>query len=233
MTQYSNKDIQQDKDMLLEKMLDPGATLTDADLEMILHDDELREIYEVSADVRGACVQPSEIDVEQEWRLFRRKLHPGYSVWRRVMRVAAIFLGVLLVSGIVKIALDHLLTDGRSVMAAESTAKKDSTQLAAPTLQTESSVHCFVAENEAAPEPVEVARKGTPKRLVIERVEEEYEEEVDIDEYLRLQQARIDNDLAILQAQLYIDQLQAINEATIASEDGEPAPREVRYIITQ
>lgn len=235
MTQYSNKDIQQqDKYMLLEKMLDSGAILTDADLEMILHDDELREIYEVSADVRGACVQPSEIDAEQEWRLFRRKLHPGYSAWRWVVRVAAIFLGVLFVSGIVTIALDRLLTDGQSVIVAESTAKKDSTQLSAPTLPTETSVSCFVEANEAIPEQV-VARKGTSKKpvMVIERAEEEEEEEIDIEEYLRLQQARIDNDLAILQAQLYIDQIQAINDAAITSGDGEAAPCETRYIITQ
>ena len=106
---------QQEKDILIEKMLDPDGVLSDKDLKMVFHDDELKEIYELSSAVRGACVQLPKIDMEREWRLFRHRIRPRPSRWKWVMRVAAIFLGIMFVSGIVRIALDHILTEKKTV----------------------------------------------------------------------------------------------------------------------
>ena len=233
MTRYSDKDIQHDRDMLLEKMIDPDATLTDADLEMILRDDELRDIYDVSALVRGACVQPSEIDVRREWRMFRRKLYARPSRWRWVMRVAAIFLGVLLVSGIARIAVDTLLTDSQTVMVAESPTGKEPASRPGPASSAGHSAPSITVEEGAAPEPVAVVPESVPKKAVVVESEDEDTQEIDIDEYLRLQQARIESDLALLQARIYIDQLQAIDGATLPSDGEESEPQEVRYIIMQ
>lgn len=229
MTQH-NKDIQKDKDLLLEKLLDPDATLTDVELDMLLADKELREIHEISAAVRGTSLQPSEIDVEQEWKLFRHKLHPRSTPWRWIMRVAAIFLGILFVSGILKFGIDRILTDNQGVVVAESQ----------PSAVEESKVGENPKKGEPLPELIPVVEEATdiPVRTVRRkrpvRVEVEEEEEVDIDEYLRLQQARIDNEVALLQAQLYIEELQALDVTLpFEGEDAEPQPQEVRYIIMQ
>ena len=60
------------------------------------------------------------------------------------------------------------------------------------------------------------------------------EAEIDVDEYLRLQQARIDNDIAMIQAELFIDQIQTLRETQLKG-DGEDAleQREERYVIMQ
>lgn len=220
---------QQEKDILIEKIIDTGSSLTDVELGIILQDEELREIYEVSAAVRSACIQPLKIDVESEWRLFRHKILPKPSRWRRAMRVAAVFFGVLAVSFIVKIAIDRIMTPDAPVLA-EASAPKQS-----EVVVVDNEVESPLTGIDEADDPAlrQVAkREGRSMKSTVK--EETVEEEVDVDEYLRLQQAGIDNDLALLQAQTYIDEVQALREATLPSEDADtPDDDGIRYVIMQ
>lgn len=221
---------QEEKDILLEKMLDPDGVMTDAELEKLFQDDELKEIYEVASAVRGACVQPSKIDVKQEWRLFRHRILPRPSRWRWTMRVAAIFLGVMFASAIVKIAIDRILTEEKPVVIVDSKGS-DANQLMEEDAKPRK-IHDV--ENNAIPtSPVETTPNvKTPKRLEAKKAIDD--EEIDVDEYLRLQQARIDNDMALLQAEIYIAELQALREAqSTAGDDEELEQHEVRYAIMQ
>lgn len=213
----------------MEKMLDSGAVLTDAEIDLILHDEELSEIYEVSSAVRGACVQPSVVDVEQEWRLFRHKILPKPSRWRWTMRVAAVFLGVLLVSSILKVAIDRLLTPDIPTVA----------EVVSPGIPP-SSVASM--DEERSPFVKDVHDSGVesvtkPRRSPVKPSasnDADAEEEIDIDEYLRLEQARIENELSLIQAQLYIEELQALNDVPVSSEeDSEQNNNEIRYVIMQ
>lgn len=220
---------QQEKDILIEKIIDTGSSLTDGELGIILQDEELREIYEVSAAVRSACIQPLKIDVESEWRLFRHKILPKPSRWRWVMRVAAVFFGVLAVSSIVKIAIDRILVPDEPVIA-EVSAPKQSEVVAAD--NEVESPHIGIDEADV-PAPRQVVKR-VGRSMKSTAKEETVAEEVDVDEYLRLQQAGIDNDLALLQAQTYIDEVQALREATLPPEDADtPDDDGIRYVIMQ
>lgn len=220
---------QQEKDILLEKMLDPGVLLTDEEIGIIMGDGELREIYDVSAALRGACVQPSVVNMEREWRLFRHKIHPKPSRWRWAMRVAAIFLGVLVVSAIVKVAVDRTLTPDTPVLAEVSSPKQPEVQVV------DHKAERPLIESEDAAPPASrqaVRRKRAALRPTVEV--ETVVEDIDVDEYLRIQQAGIDNDVALMQSQLYIDELQALRGAELPGGDADDQDQsEVRYIITQ
>ncbi|MDE5851158.1 MAG: hypothetical protein K2H38_13555 [Muribaculaceae bacterium] len=221
---------QQEKDILMEKMLDPDGVLSDKDLEMVFHDDELKEIYELSSAVRGACVQLPKIDVEREWRLFRHRIRPRPSRWKWVMRVAAIFLGVMFVSGIVRIALDHILTEKKTVAVVKSkplTTEKFTQEGSNPE-------PLPIVENDDLPaSDTPVSRKAvTPRKNAIENTVDEAD--IDVDEYLRLQQARIDNDIAMIQAELLIDEIKTLRETELQADGEVPLEQnEERYVIMQ
>ena len=219
---------QQEKDILMEKILDPDGILSDEDLEMVFHNDELKDIYELSSAVRGACVQLPKIDVEREWRLFSRRIRPRPSRWKWVMRVAAIFLGVMFVSGIVRIAIDHILTGKKTVAVVKSKP------LTPEKLTRESPLQLPIVENEDLPtSSAPVSRKVVRPRNNIAVMEAE-EADIDVDEYLRLQQARIDNDIAMIQAEILIDQIQALRETELQADGEVPLERnEERYVIMQ
>ena len=220
---------QQEKDILIEKMLDPGGTLSAEELEIIFLDDELKDIYELSSAVRGACVQLPTIDLEREWSLFRHRILPRPSRWKWTMRVAAIFLGVMFVSGIVRIAIDRILTEEKTVAIVKS--KQQTTE---KFKQETSNPQNPILENDDLPisAPPATRKAATPRRNIADMEVEEAE--IDVDEYLRLQQARIDNDIAMIQAELFIDQIQTLRETQLQGDEEDALEqREERYVIMQ
>ena len=89
---------EEQKEILISKMVDNPATLTDLEIDLILKDPELLDIYEMSSSVSGAYNSASDIDIEKEWKLFRPSILIKPRLMTRVMRVAAVFLGILLCS---------------------------------------------------------------------------------------------------------------------------------------
>ena len=192
---------EQQKDILIAKMLDAPASLSDEELDMVLLDEELRDIYEASALVSDALSAPQEFDVEQEWRLFRHRIMPKPSLTRRFMRVAVIFLGVVIASGIIAKVIDYSFTRGAQEQIAE-VAKP--TTLNNHDAREETPKVSYV---EPATTPKESREAPAPFVVSVPIKNDEdksQEEDIDVDEYLRLQQARIDNDLAMMTAESYL-----------------------------
>lgn len=107
------------KEILIAKMLDAPSSLSDKELDAILHDDELRDIYEVSSAVSSAYAGQPELDMEDEWKRFRPRLRRKPTAMRWAMRVAAIFLGVVLASGIAVRIIDLIYTHDRQPVIAK------------------------------------------------------------------------------------------------------------------
>ncbi len=202
---------EQDKDILIGKMLDSPSSLTDKELSMILTDEELKDIYEISSSLKGACVAQSEMDVRREWRLFRRRILPTPSPIRWIMRVAAIFLGVMLLSGIIVRFTDSILTADQPVVADAGQAVnnrflggdvKDHTSNDGGSISEMSvgKIHTVVAK------PIEHRKSRNAAKKV------EVEDEFDVEEYLRVQRAEMDHEVALLNAEMYLDQRDAIQE---------------------
>lgn len=188
---------EEQKEILIAKLLDCTSSLSDEELDLILHDDELREIYEASAAMSGASVRLPEFDMEEEWRRFRLRLRRKPTRMRWVMRVAAVFLGVLLASGIVVKIIERVYTNDRqqSIAVVQHPGELENTTFIQQAMET---------EDNAPIEPTTHQPKAESHKLYTTITQEPTE--ADIDEYLRIQQARIDNDLAIMVAESYIEE---------------------------
>lgn len=224
---------EQEKDILIEKMLDAPDSLTDEELKAIMLDDELKDICEISSGVRSACLPSPEMDVEQEWRQFSRRIRPASSYWKWTIRVAAIFIGVLIVSAILVKVLDHdrhkemepvVVDSGRSVGIGSHRCDEDSVMQSG---RSEVVVPDGYVQVETAAVAVPVAGKRSGKTSVKAHIEEE----IDVEEYLRQQQAEIDYEIALLNAEIYLDEQDAISEF-LSCLDGDPMnEREANIII--
>ena len=207
---------EQEKDILIGKMIDSPSSLTDEELDMILIDDELKDIYEISSDVMGACLPQPEMDIEREWRLFRHRILPKPSPMRWILRVAAIFLGVMLASGILVKFTDYLLTDEKKTNVVSDAGKRmdlnnkvNGNDVIDHPMKDEEPISEVLPVKAAIPDagPVKTQRsRPSSKKVEIE------EDEIDVDEYLRLQQSEIDREIVLLNAEMFLDGREALRE---------------------
>ncbi len=192
---------EEQKDILMMKMIDSPCSLSEDEIRAIMNDEELRDIYETSSGLSGAYAGSKEIDVAAEWALFRHRLHRKPSAWNWVMRVAAIFLGVAFLSGITAKLIDHIFDRGEAPEYAVALEVEPEIGIAEPEME------CGAQVIESAPSPIKMdagvpsgsmARAGSGVK------------EMDAEEYLRIQQARIDNEIAMMTARLYEERYQML-----------------------
>lgn len=193
---------EEQKEILIAKMVDNPASLSADDIAKISGDEELRELYELSADMKSTFVELPEVDVDLEWRRFRRRMRvvrPHRRSW--VMRVAAIFAGVALLSGVaVSLVNKLMLNNSEADMAV---VKVDSVK---PALKTENLMAEVVGEPAPAPKPT--VRHGARRSV------KKYAgpAEPSVEELVALQQARIDNEIALELAEAIKEQYIAVQE---------------------
>lgn len=197
---------EEQKEFLIAKMLDTPASLTDEELEDIVSDTELRDIYEVSAAVAEALSTKAEFDLADEWVLFRKRLK------RRRLPLRQIFKAVACIAGIITISVVFLKTNTTSISDNVPAAICEAT----------------TADKEAMPS-IPISPEATlPPRMTHQttiapikhpapsRKKEAAAQELppisdsELEEYLDIQQARIENDLAMLNAEAIIDDLNSM-----------------------
>jgi len=212
---------EEQKEILIGKMIDAPFSLSDGELDLILHDDELRDIYEVSAALSSACIRQPELDMKAEWKRFRPCIRRKPTAMRWGMQVAAIFLGVIIASSIVVRIIDNSFNnDQPSIIAkADQLQELKNDPVASPNPQ------ATETKKDAKKEPaIKISHSTTlAHNLTTAEINNppttatQVKIDIDIEEYLRIQQARIDNDLAMQVAESYIeeyDDLVAILDAT-------------------
>ena len=215
---------EKDKDILIEKMLDRPDSLSASDIEAIMADEELRELYGASVMLADTLQPQPAIDGDREWELFsrrlaasqpqlaaesqsdmavvpkakRKRLHP-------IVRVAAVLAGVLLLSAVIIRMLNGAAVDDTLMVARNVADTKPVEHIAdaavtaltiVPAVEEVSAEQPEVAPTQAvnpAPQPVEHA----------EAVTAGLPDDFDIDEYIAIRQARIDNEVAMAMAQVY------------------------------
>lgn len=204
---------EEQKEILIAKMLDAPSSLSDEELNSILHDGELRDIYEASAALSNACIRQPELDIKSEWNNFRWHIRRKPTMIRWVMCVAAIFLGVTFPSSIAVRIIDKVFTnDQQSAIAqAEQSSKANNAPVGLQNTQVaeekkeEASQEPTTARIDAVANNHHLAQTEIQQsKTTIAQVDTDID--IDIDEYLRVQQARIDNDLALQVAESYIEE---------------------------
>lgn len=212
---------EEQKEILLGRMVDNPAGLSSDDMAMIAGDEELRELYQLSADLKTACVKPPEIDEAKEWQRFRSRMRVAgrRRRWSRMVRVAAIFLGVMLFSGVAVTLID------RQMLMPESTeiaAVPVDTVTVAP-MQKEAAGPGLIAEAAVKDAVKDVVKDagGEAKRA---GGKQSTPSEPSIEEYLAVQQARIENEIATELAeaikQQYLAEQEWNNLQTMMESDG-------------
>lgn len=227
---------EEQKEILIAKMLDAPSALSDEDLDAIRHDEELRDIYDASSAVSNACVSQPELDVAAEWRRFRPRIRRRPTAMRWIMRVAAIFLGVIFVSAVAVRMINSLFTGDQQPVIAKLSPRENVTEV--PSLP--QSPQAVVAEEDPIRvEPaIDKRRSMAPTRHIAktekirpETTPHQAETDIDVDEFIRIQQARIDNDLAMLVAESYLEEfddlLPILDAAGVYSQELDNAVRKV------
>ena len=202
---------EQQRETLIAKMLDAPASLSDTDLELITADPETRDIYEMAVDVSNSRSPRFDIDTEKEWKLLRPRLSArAEQPLRRLMRAAAIFVGIMLFSGI---AL-RFANEEPANIADAMVAKTEKPQTKAPSAESASPIdEPQPSASPASTKPL-VANTAKKRKMV-----EKSTPEIDVDELLRIQQARIDNAIAIQTAQIYADECIAMLQSLELKEE--------------
>ena len=145
--------------------------------------------------------------MDDEWNRFRPKIRRKPMQMRWAMRVAAIFLGVVFVGGITVRIIDKWLDEPTTTIAKVQDAPKNADRkMAAEDIKSNESPkkedsRSLITEKNAASS---ISHASITKTTKTKQTEESEAEDMDIDEYLRLQQARIDNDLAMMTAESYL-----------------------------
>lgn len=102
-----------DKLMQVLEAIEHPEKYTDDELRQLLSDGECSEYYRLMSDAASAYADtPDEIDVDAEWERFHRQHFPKVSLWRKV---AAVFIGILMVSGISYAAIRLISSEGNTV----------------------------------------------------------------------------------------------------------------------
>lgn len=204
---------EEQKDILIAKMIDTPSLLTDEEVVAILENEELRDIYEMSSEVSGACLPQPDFDMVEEWNRFRPFMRKKSFRIHWIMRVAAIFLGVILITAMAVKISDRFYTVNTKQCVVYKVGKPVESE------QVSGGVNTQQGQDENAEENVITSvRKGSvsavkplsENKSVIDVENMATDEEIDIDEYLRVQQARVDNDLALQTAEIYKDEYQTI-----------------------
>lgn len=196
------------KDILIAKMLDDPSGLSDKEIEMILEDEELGEIYEVSSAVCGACLGQPEIDMDNELKLLRRRMLKRPSFIKIAMRVAAaVSIGV-----VATITAVWLYSDFISHKSDQRHIAKTEQKRIMPPISSKGPEVTAIDDNGApaiAPLPddnnISADIKEGKKKTAPEA--ERYGPAIEEDEYLRIERARIENDIAMQMAAVYEDEL--------------------------
>ena len=120
---------QEEKMKRLLNAQDHPETFTEEELQAMLKEDDLRESAELMARLKQAYIgkETEDIDVDAEWQRFASQNHGSKSrnsehhhgpVSMTLLKIAASFIGLLMLSGIAYAAI-HLVSSSRSQQAVE------------------------------------------------------------------------------------------------------------------
>lgn len=227
------------KELLIAKMLDAPASLSDKELEAIVSDAELRDIYEISAAASRAYIRQPQVDVDKEWADFRKRIHRPRPAMRWIMRVAAVFLGIIVCGIIVKLTTKTVMPDETpAAVTAQTVPSVVEEPPSRPDLKVEETVPG--PTRKTAPAPA-TRKKAVRAKTMLAKTQPETAnkeidntDEIDVEEYIRIQQAKVDNNLALQEAEIYAERRLVMARLLDAIDgDGESEINNARKTIMQ
>ena len=194
------------KELLIEKMIDRPESLSSNEISLIIADDELRDLYDISARLADEYSATPQVDIDAEWNSLRGAIIAGGSHKRRrpVAWLAAAVAGLVICGGAVRFALSETPASISSPSISSANVAQELSQVETPaqavvqSLVDEAGAHIAQTSNPAIARSSRTVRARKPKTA-----EAPSAEEIDIEEYLRVEQARIDNEVAMELSKVY------------------------------
>lgn len=196
-----------EKDILIEKMLEAPGQLSPGEIAAILADEELRDIYGISVRLKTALRRPPAVDTADEWKRFSKRItvrrrRPLFAIMRCVAAVVALLLvSVVIVRLTVRDGdadIKDILADSKNIVDSAAVVLPATDDSAVPAPETAPCVNA----GEAKPHFAAAPRRKTQRAITPTAQAERYAE-ADIDHYIKVEQARIDNDVAMAMAEAY------------------------------
>lgn len=116
-----NKTEQTDKLTQVLDAIEHPDRYSDEQLQKLLSDEECAEYYRLMCDATSAYAsthEESEAEIEAEWQRFTARHTPQISIWRKV---AAVFIGFLLVSGLSLAAITYIKSSDKKEVTPSNT----------------------------------------------------------------------------------------------------------------
>lgn len=192
------------KNTLIEKMIDRPDELTSDEIMAICSDEELRELYEISTKLQDTLQPEPQTPVAQEWDMFSRRLgirRPKKMLYRRLMPTAVAVAGVLLISAVIVKIIGHAPSVSDSSLTAD-VVNTDITENPADTIRCQNDKLVTTLKNDTP----HIAEASMPDKNHSPKKAKSISTPTatpDFDEYLRIEQARIDNEIAMAMAEVY------------------------------
>lgn len=199
------------REILLAKMLDNPRELTADQLVLIESDGELRELYSLALAISESSSAVPGMDVDAGWAALKPRLAPQpkkrFNLSASVIGAAAAV--TLLVAAIAGVFLNPQLPSGSDIALSTSVRDQHPSQLSIAGIKRSFTASSPATVSEMAkietikPEPEVTTEPTEPE------VDEQYTvAEIDPEELIRIEEARLDNEVAMAIADVYRTELQ-------------------------
>ena len=205
------------KNTLIEKMIDRPDELTSDEIMAICSDEELRNLYEISTKLQDTLQPAPQTPVTQEWDMFSRRLsirRPKKRLYLHLVQSAAAVAGILLISAVIVKITGHAPSAQCPSLTAD-VISTDITKNPADTIRCQNDKLVTTLKNDAShiADASKPDKNRSPKKA---KSASTPTATPDFDEYLRIEQARIDNEIAMAMAEVYEAEYLASLEADCA-----------------
>lgn len=194
-----------DRELLIEKMLTRASTLTDSEINEIIADEELCQLYDAALYTRAA-VALKDYDADREWQAFSASLPPSRQRWWSGPRAAAAaaIVSILATAAVLIFTPRTDMGDASVLVAQTDTIDEPETVDTVDALMPD--LPPTEAELVANASPImPQTPKIKPRRKQHQPAAEQMTED-EVMEQIMIEKARIENEIATLVAQTYIDQ---------------------------
>lgn len=192
------------KNTLIEKMIDRPDELTSDEIMAICGDEELRELYEISTKLQDTLQPAPQTTVTQEWDMFSSRLdirRPKKKLYLRLLQTAAVVASILLISAVIVKITGHAPSASDSSLTAD-VINTDITKSPADTIRCQNDKLVTTLKNDGS----HIAEASKPDKNHSAKKAKSASTPTatpNFDEYLRIEQARIDNEIAMAMAEVY------------------------------
>ena len=198
------------KELLIEKMIDRPETLSAEEINQILADEELKDMYNLSVKMADELAPIPAVDIDTEWAKLQCSIAAEKCRKQPALRwigIAAAVAGITIFGGL---AIKFASTNNTLP-----TPDNDIAHIEQPVLKTVPEVKNTIEEIPVQSKPASKTDVQYSNHQKAKLPAEKHSDELDIEEFMRIEQARIDNEVAMARSEAYIAEYETYIEVMV------------------